>query len=148
MTKKIEAIIREEKLEDVKNALHEIGIVGMNTFEVRGHGRQGGITLSGRNGNYQVDMLPRVQVNIVLSDHNVEKTVQTIREAATTGKIGDGLIFVYPVAEVIRIRTGERNREALHYPDDIDEKREHLGEAISVKAGAEAVMDDIFALSE
>jgi nitrogen regulatory protein P-II 1 len=123
MTKKIEAIIREERLEDVKAALHAIGIVGMNVFEVRGHGRQGGITLSGRNGTYQVDMLPRIQVNIVLSDHNVEKTVNAIREAATTNKIGDGLIFIYPVEEVIRIRTGEENKAALAYPDDIDSKK-------------------------
>jgi nitrogen regulatory protein P-II 1 len=120
MTKKIEAIIREERLEDVKSALHQIGIVGMNIFEVRGHGRQGGITLSGRNGTYQVDMLPRIQLNIILSDHNVEKTVKTIREAATTNKMGDGLIFIYPVEDVIRIRTGERGKEALMYPDDID----------------------------
>jgi nitrogen regulatory protein P-II 1 len=120
MTKKIEAIIREERLDDVKTALHNIGIVGMNVFEIRGHGRQGGITLSGRNGTYQVDMLPRIQLNIVLSDHNVEKTVKAICEAATTNTIGDGLIFIYPVEEVIRIRTGERGKAALSYPDDID----------------------------
>lgn len=123
MIKKIEAIIREDKLNDVKESLHSIGIVGMNVTEVRGHGRQGGITLSGRNGTYQVDLLPRVQVNIVLSDHNVEKTVETICQAAQTGHIGDGLIFIYPVEEVIRIRTGERGREALMYPDDIDARR-------------------------
>jgi nitrogen regulatory protein P-II 1 len=132
MTKKIEAIIREEKLEDVKSALNEIGIVGMNIFEVRGHGRQGGITLSGRNGSYRVDMLPRIQINIVISDHNVEKAVQTIRAAAETGKIGDGLIFIYPVEEVIRIRTGERGREALMYPHDIDEQRISRGEEINI----------------
>lgn len=120
MTKKIEAIIREEKLNAVKEALHEIGIVGMNVTEVRGHGRQGGICLTGRNGSYMVDMLPRVQVNIVLSDHNVERTVEAIRKAACTGNIGDGLIFIYPVEEVIRIRTGERGREALMYENDID----------------------------
>jgi nitrogen regulatory protein P-II 1 len=142
MTKKIEAIIREEKLEDVKNALHAIGIVGMNTFEVRGHGRQGGITLSGRNGSYQVDMLPRVQLNIVLSDHNVEKTIQTIREAASTGKIGDGLIFIYPVSQVVRIRTGERGHDALMYPDDIDAKRVDSGEGVNVAAGMQ--LDDFF----
>ena len=85
MTKKIEAIIREEKLEDVKNALKEIGIVGMNVFEVRGHGRQGGISLTGRTGTYQVDMLPRLQLNIILSDHNVEKTINTICKASGTG---------------------------------------------------------------
>jgi len=123
MTKKIEAIIREEKLNDVKEALRRIGIVGLNVFEVRGHGRQGGITLAGRTGTYQVDLLPRVQVNIVLSDHNVEKTIETICEAAQTGRTGDGLIFIYPVEDVIRIRTGERGREALMYPDDIDARR-------------------------
>jgi nitrogen regulatory protein P-II 1 len=137
MTKKIEAIVREEKLEDVKNALHAIGIVGMNVFEVRGHGRQGGITLSGRNGSYQVDMLPRVQINIVLSDHNVDKTIQTIRDAASTGKIGDGLIFIYPVSQVVRIRTGERGHEALMYPDDIDAKRVSGGEEINLAVGME-----------
>jgi nitrogen regulatory protein P-II 1 len=148
MTKKIEAIIRTEKLNDVKNALHQIGIIGMNVVEIRGHGRQGGIRLSGRNGDYKVDLLPRIQVNIVLSDHNVEKTVEVIRNSAATGKIGDGLIFVYPVEDAIRIRTGERNREALHYPDDIDEKREHLGEAISSRAAADVIMDDILAFTE
>jgi nitrogen regulatory protein P-II 1 len=120
MTKKIEALIREEKLDDVKKALKEIGIVGMNVIEIRGHGRQGGITLAGRTGTYQVDMLPRLQLNIILSDHNVEKTIETICKAVGTGNIGDGLIFVYPVEEVIRIRTGERGHDALKYPDDID----------------------------
>lgn len=124
MTKKIEAFIREEKLEDVKSALKEIGIVGMNVVDVRGHGRQGGITLAGRTGSYQVDLLPRLQLNIVLSDHNVEKTIETICKAAMTGNIGDGLIFVYPVEEVIRIRTGERGHEALLYPDDIDTRQQ------------------------
>jgi nitrogen regulatory protein P-II 1 len=123
MTKKIEAFIREEKLNDVKDALRKIGIVGMNVIEVRGHGRQGGIELAGRTGTYQVDMLPRMQVNIVLSDHNVEKTVDTIRKAAFSGTIGDGLIFIYPVEEVIRIRTGERGRQALMYEGDIDTMR-------------------------
>jgi len=122
MTKKIEAYIREESLDDVKTALKEIGIVGMNVVEVRGHGRQGGVTLAGRTGTYQVDLLPRLQLNIVLSDHNVEKTVDTICKAAMTGNIGDGLIFIYPVEEVIRIRTGERGHDALTYPDDIDER--------------------------
>jgi nitrogen regulatory protein P-II 1 len=129
MTKRIEAIIRNEKLNDVKEALHQIGIVGMNIIEIRGHGRQGGIKLSGRNGNYTVDLLPRIQLNIILSDHNVEKTIEVIRQSAATGNIGDGLIFIYPVDDVIRIRTGERGRKALHYADDIDEKREKDGES-------------------
>ena len=127
MAKKIEAILREEKLNDVKQALYDIGIVGMNVIEVRGHGRQGGIELAGRTGTYRVDFLPRVQLNIILSDHNVEKTIETIQQAAQTGSIGDGLIFVYPVDEVIRIRTGERGHDALIYEDDIDMRQEvHL----------------------
>ncbi len=121
MTKKIEAFIRDEKVNDVKDALRKIGIVGMNMFEVQGHGRQGGITLAGRTGTFQVDMLPRIQLNIVLSDHNVEKTIDTICKAACTGNVGDGIIFVYPVEEVVRIRTGERGRQALMYEGDIDE---------------------------
>ncbi len=123
MTKKIEAYIREEKLDDVKKALHEIGIVGMNVVEIHGHGRDGGITLAWRTSTYKIDMLPRYQLNIVLSDHNVEKTIETIRTAAATGQKGDGLIVVYPVEEVVRIRTGERGREALTYEDDIDARR-------------------------
>jgi nitrogen regulatory protein P-II 1 len=132
MTKKIEAIIRPEQLNDVKKALHEMGIIGMNVSEIRGHGRQGGIKLNGRNGHYTVDLLPRIQLNIVLSDHNVEKTVEVIQTSAATGNIGDGLIFIYPVEDVIRIRTGERGREALQYADDIDEKREKMGKAAAV----------------
>jgi nitrogen regulatory protein P-II 1 len=124
MTKKIEAIFREEKLNAVKDALAEIGIVGMNVLEVRGHGRQGGIELAGRIGTYKVDLLPRVQLNIVLSDHNVEMTIETIQQAAKTGNIGDGIIFVYPVDEVIRIRTGERGHDALTYEGDIDTRQE------------------------
>ncbi len=120
MTKKIEIIIREEKLADVKDALRSIGIVGMNVLEVRGHGRDGGITLSGRSGSYLVDLLPRVQINIVLSDHNVEKTIETVRQAASIGSHGDGIIFVYPVEDVIRIPSGECGWEALMYESDID----------------------------
>jgi nitrogen regulatory protein P-II 1 len=123
--KKIEAIVKEEKVADVKAALKNIGIVGMNLIEVRGHGRQGGIELVGRSGTYQVDLLPRVQFNIILSDHNVEPTIAAIRKAAYTGTQGDGIIFVYPVEEVIRVRTGERGREALSYKGDIDEMRKN-----------------------
>ncbi len=124
MTKKIEAIIREEKLEDVMKALRDLGIMGLNVTEVRGHGRQGGVKLSGRVGTYQIDLLPKLQLNIVLSDHNVEKTLQTIRDVACTGATGDGIIFLYPVEDVIRIRTGERGHDALIYKDDIDERRD------------------------
>jgi nitrogen regulatory protein P-II 1 len=123
MAKKLEAFIREEALDTVKAALQAIGIVGMNVHEVRGHGRQGGIELSWRGTSFQMDLLPKMQLNIILSDHNVEKAVETITKAARTGKEGDGIIFIYPVEEVIRIRTGERGREALMYPDDIDVRR-------------------------
>ena len=123
MLKKIEAIIRENKVNDVKDALSEIGIMGLNMFEIRGHGRQGGIKLTGRSGTYQVDMLPKIQINIVLSERNLEETIQTIVKAAYTGEPGDGLIFVYPVDEVIRIRTGNRSQQAISYPGDIDEKK-------------------------
>ncbi len=123
MLKKIEAIIREDKLNDVKDALREIGILGLNVFEIRGHGRQGGITLVGRSGSYQVDMLIKMQLNIILSEHNLEETIETILNSASTGETGDGLIFVYPVEEAIRIRTRERGHEAVMYPGDIDERK-------------------------
>ncbi len=123
MTYKIEAIIREELLGEVKDALREIGIVGMNCFEVLGHGRQGGIRLEGRAGSYAVDLLPKMQLNIVLSDHNVARTVEAIRKAAYTGDEGDGMIFVLPVQDVVRIRTDERNGDALSYQDDIDARQ-------------------------
>ena len=125
MTKKIEAIIREEALDAVKDALHAIGIVGMNVVEVRGHGRQGGIDLFWCGTAYRMDLIPKIQLNIILSDHNVEKTIEAIIGAARTGQPGDGLIFIYPVDDVVRIRTGERGHDALIYPDDIDERREH-----------------------
>jgi nitrogen regulatory protein P-II 1 len=123
MLKKIEAIIREDKFNDVKEALREIGIVGLNVFEIRGHGRQGGITLVGRSGSYQVDMLVKLQLNIILSEHNLEETIEAILNSASTGETGDGLIFVYPVEEAIRIRTRERGHEAVMYPGDIDERK-------------------------
>jgi len=113
----------EERFQDVKDALRAIGIVGLNVAEVRGHGRQGGITLEGRAGTYRIDMLPRLQLNIALSDHNVARTIETICSAVKTGSTGDGIIFVYPVDDVIRIRTGERGKDALHYEGDLDELR-------------------------
>ena len=128
MLKKIEAIIREDKVNDVKDALRDIGIVGLNIFEIRGHGRQGGIKLSGRSGTYQVDLLPKIQINIILSEHNLEDTIEAILNSAYTGETGDGLIFVYPVEEAIRIRTRERGHEAVMYPGDIDERKK-LGES-------------------
>ena len=123
MLKKIEAIIREDKVSDVKDALADIGIMGLNIFEVRGHGRQGGIQLVGRAGTYQVNMLPKIQVNIVLSDRNIEAAIDAILKSACTGEPGDGLIFVSPVEEVIRIRTRERGQDAMMYPGDIDERK-------------------------
>ena len=121
MIKKIEAIIREEALDTVKDALRAVGIVGMNVVEVRGHGRQGGVNLQWRGTAYQMDMIPKIMISIILSDRNVEKTVETITKAARTGKEGDGIIFIYPVDDVGRIRTGERGGEARAYQDDIDQ---------------------------
>ena len=123
MTKKIEAIIREERLGDVKAALTRIGIIGLNVAQVRGRGRGGGIKLNWRTGSYIVDMIPHVQVNIVLSDYNVEATIEAIIEAAHTGNGGDGVIFVLPVEDVIRISSGERGRAAITYQGDIDSRR-------------------------
>jgi nitrogen regulatory protein P-II 1 len=123
MFQKIEAILREEALDSVREALSRIGIVGMNVFEIRGHGRLGSQEHSWRYTYLHKDMLPKIQLNIILSEHNVERTVEAIMQAARTGKEGDGIIFVYPVQEVIRVRTGERGREALTYPDDIDVRR-------------------------
>ncbi|MBN1680105.1 MAG: P-II family nitrogen regulator [Anaerolineae bacterium] len=123
MTKKIEAIIREEKFEAVKAALTDIGIVGLNVIPVRGRGRSGGIKIPGRNGDsYVVDMIPKIQVNIVLSDDNLDVTVDTIRRAATSGSSGDGVIFIYPVEDVVRISSGERGRAAITYQGDIDSR--------------------------
>jgi nitrogen regulatory protein P-II 1 len=123
MLKKIEAIIREDKVNDVREALKKIGIVGMNMIEIRGHGRQGGISLVGRAGSYQVDMLTKIQINIILSENNLENTIEAILNSARTGEPGDGIIFIYPVDEVIRIRTRERGQDAMMYPDDIDERK-------------------------
>jgi nitrogen regulatory protein P-II 1 len=123
VAKEIRAIIREDALQAVKDSLRAIGIVGMNIFDIRGHGRQGGVDQSWRVASSRMDLLPKIQVNIVLSDHNVEKTVEAIVKAARTGKEGDGIIFIYPVEDVVRIRTGERGRDALMYPDDIDARK-------------------------
>jgi nitrogen regulatory protein P-II 1 len=123
MLKKIEAIIREDKVNDVREALNDIGIVGMNMFEVRGHGRQGGIQLVGRAGTYQVNMLPKIQINIVLNKRNLDAAVEAILKSAYTGETGDGIIFVTPVEDVIRVRTRERGPEAMMYPGDIDEMK-------------------------
>ena len=128
MFRKIEAIIREEALDAVREALAAIGIVGMNVFEIRGHGRLSSQEHSWRYTYLHKDMLPKIQLNIVLSEHNVERTVEAIMQAARTGKEGDGIIFIYPVEDVVRLRTGERGRDALSYPGDIDTRNES-GEA-------------------
>lgn len=123
MLKKIEAIIREDKVNDVHDALCNIGILGFNMFEVRGHGRQGGVQLVGRAGTYQINMLPKIQINIILSDRNLEAAIEAILNSAHTGEPGDGLIFIYPVDEVVRVRTRERGQDAMVYPGDIDSKK-------------------------
>jgi nitrogen regulatory protein P-II 1 len=111
--KKIEAIIQPFRLEPVKEALHAISIQGMTVTEVKGFGRQKGIREVYRGMEYQVDFLPKVKMEVVTSDDKVDKVVETIINNARTGRIGDGKIFVYPVAEVIRIRTGEKGNEAV-----------------------------------
>ena len=112
--KKIEAIIRPEKLDDVKNALAAAGISGLNIVHVTGRGVQKGIVHMGRGGeSYEVDMLPKVKVEVVVGDDQVDRLVSTICQAAKTGRIGDGKIFVLPVADAIRVRTGERGDAAL-----------------------------------
>ena len=113
MFRKIEAIIREEALDGVREALAEVGIVGMNVFEIRGHGRLGSQEHSWRYTYLHKDMLPKIQLNIILSERNVEPTVSAITKAARTGKEGDGIIFIYPVEDVVRIRTGERGPSAI-----------------------------------
>jgi nitrogen regulatory protein P-II 1 len=111
--KKVEAIIREEKLVDVKEALAEIGITGLNVVEVKGRGRQKGISLQWRASTYTVDMLPKLKMNIVVNDEDVDKVVDTVVNSAKTGKEGDGMIFIMPVEDVVRVRTGERGKDAM-----------------------------------
>jgi nitrogen regulatory protein P-II 1 len=111
--KKVEAIIKPFKLDEVKQALSEIGVAGLTATEVKGFGRQKGHTELYRGAEYVVDFLPKVKVEVVVSDALVTKVVEVIERAAKTGRIGDGKIFVVPVEEVIRIRTGERGEEAL-----------------------------------
>ncbi len=111
--KKIEAIIKPFRLDEVKDALHEVGILGMTATEVKGFGRQKGHTEIYRGAEYVVDFLPKLKLEIAVSDDRVDEVVSIILEAAGTGKIGDGKIFVTPLEEVIRIRTGERGDEAI-----------------------------------
>jgi nitrogen regulatory protein P-II 1 len=111
--KKIEAIIKPFKLDDVKEKLSELGVKGMTVTEVRGFGRQKGHTEIYRGAEYVVDFIPKIKIEVVSTDDQVSEIVEAIRDAARTGKIGDGKIFVVPVEECVRIRTGEYGEEAL-----------------------------------
>jgi len=111
--KKIEAIIKTFKLDDVKDALNGIGITGMTISEVKGYGRQKGLTEIYRGAEYIVDFIPKVKIEIVVGADQVNEIVDTIRAAANTNKIGDGKIFVLPVERVVRVRTGEEDQDAV-----------------------------------
>ena len=111
--KKIEAVIKPFKLEDVKDALAEIGITGMTVSEVKGYGRQKGHSELYRGAEYVVDFLPKIKMEMVIDDEHVDQVVNTVVEAARTGKIGDGKIFVTDIEKIVRIRTGETDVEAI-----------------------------------
>jgi nitrogen regulatory protein P-II 1 len=111
--KKIEAIIKPFKLDEVKNALTKIGIQGMTVTEVKGFGRQKGHTEVYRGAEYTIDFVPKAKIELIVTEELVTQAIETVERAAKTGKIGDGKIFVSPVEEVIRIRTGERGRDAI-----------------------------------
>lgn len=111
--KKIEAIIKPFKLDDVKEALHGVGMQGMTVLEAKGFGRQRGHTELYRGAEYVVDFLPKLKIELVVGDNDVEAAIEAITKAAHTGKIGDGKIFVLEVAEAVRIRTSERGEQAL-----------------------------------
>lgn len=111
--KKIEAIVKPFKLDDVKEALHEIGLQGMTVIEAKGFGRQRGHTELYRGAEYVVDFLPKLKIELVLADGDVDKAIEAISKAAQTGKIGDGKIFVSDISDAVRIRTGEHGDQAL-----------------------------------
>ncbi len=111
--KKIEAIIRPEKIQDVKTALDKLGCVGMTITEVKGRGKQGGVTQQWRGRQYHIDLLPKVKIELVVKTKYVDKVVKTIIESARTGNTGDGKIFVSPVERVYRVRTGDVDEEAI-----------------------------------
>ncbi len=111
--KKIEAVIKPFKLEDVKDALAEAGVTGMTVSDVKGYGRQQGHSELYRGAEYVVDFLPKIKIELIVADEDVDSTIFVIIEAARTGKIGDGKIFVSPVEKIVRIRTGEQDEEAI-----------------------------------
>ena len=111
--KKIETIIKPFKLEELKDALHELNISGMTVSEVKGFGRQKGHTEIYRGAEYMVDFIPKVKVEIIIEEERIESVIEAIIAAVRTGKIGDGKIFVLPVEKIIRIRTGETDKEAI-----------------------------------
>jgi nitrogen regulatory protein P-II 1 len=111
--KKIEALIKPFKLDEVKEALHEIGLQGITVIEAKGFGRQKGHTELYRGAEYVVDFLPKVKIELVIDDNLVERAVEAIQQSAHTGRIGDGKIFITQVEEAIRVRTGERGSEAI-----------------------------------
>jgi nitrogen regulatory protein P-II 1 len=111
--KKIEAIVKPFKLDDVKHALTKLGVQGMTVTEVKGFGRQKGHTEVYRGAEYKIDFLPKVKIELVTTEKMVAQVVEAIERSAKTGKIGDGKIFIFPVEEVIRIRTGERGSDAI-----------------------------------
>ena len=111
--KKVEAIIREEKLEAVKQALEEKGFISLTITPVIGRGQQKGLALQWRVGEYRVDLLPKIKIEVVVNDKGCPAVIDTICDAARTGEIGDGMIFVLPVEQVYRVRTGEKNEAAL-----------------------------------
>lgn len=111
--KKIEAVIKPFKLEDVKDALTEAGITGMTVSDVKGYGRQQGHSELYRGAEYVVDFLPKIKLELIVSEDDVDSTIAVITEAAKTGKIGDGKIFVSPIEKIVRIRTGEEDEEAI-----------------------------------
>jgi nitrogen regulatory protein P-II 1 len=111
--KKIEAIIRPFRLDDVREALGEVGVKGMTLTEVKGYGRQKGHTELYRGSEYQIDFLPKIKLEVVVPDRLADKVVETILKTAKTGQVGDGKIFVYDVEDVVRVRTGESGEDAL-----------------------------------
>ncbi len=111
--KKIEAIIKPFKLDEVKEALHEVGLQGITVIEAKGFGRQKGHTELYRGAEYVVDFLPKVKIEVVVEDSMLERAIEAIQQAAHTGRIGDGKIFIIPVDDAIRVRTGERGAEAI-----------------------------------